>query len=74
MQHLIKTDLKKYVNTLIPKDHSGFVHCHIKREKEGRTKALSTVYYLYFDGQNENDQVVLFSRKQKEFTICFFFV
>ncbi|CAF1022404.1 unnamed protein product [Adineta steineri] len=62
--NLIKTDIKKYVSTTIPEDHSGFIHCHIKREKEGRTKAFSTIYYLYFDGQTTDDQsLLLIARK-----------
>jgi hypothetical protein len=60
---LIRNDVKKYINTTIPKDHSGFVHCHIKREKEGVTKGFSRTFTLYADGQNKNDKVFLFIKK-----------
>lgn len=49
----MKTDLKTYLNTIIPKDYSNFIHCHIKRDKKG----YSTNFSLYFDGENENNQV-----------------
>lgn len=51
----IKTDVQTLLKTSIPQDYTGFVQCHIKREKEGLTKKFS----LYFDGQNANEQVNL---------------
>ncbi|CAF1592432.1 unnamed protein product [Rotaria sp. Silwood1] len=59
LQNLIRNDVKKYINTTIPQDHSGFIQCHIKREREGITKGFSTTFTLYADGQNENDKVFL---------------
>ncbi|CAF2805221.1 unnamed protein product [Rotaria sp. Silwood2] len=61
---LIQNDLKKYVNTPIPKDYSDFVRCHVKRVKEGLTKGFETVFTLYFDGQNENNQTLLLSARK----------
>jgi hypothetical protein len=58
IQNLIKNDLQKFVNTLIPKDYLDFVHCHVKCEREGLTKGFSTIFSLYFDEENENDQVI----------------
>jgi hypothetical protein len=62
VQNLIKTDLKIYLNTSIPKDYPGFIQCHIKREKQGLSKGFSTTFSLYFDGGNENEQVIIDSQ------------
>jgi tubby-related protein 1 len=59
IQNLMKNDLQKFVNTLTPKDYFDFVHCHVKREREGLTKGLSTVFSLYFNEENENDETFL---------------
>ena len=66
----MKNDLTKSVNTLVPKDYLGFVHCHLKRVKEGLPKGLSTLFSLYFDGENDTDQVT-FSLKKED--VWFFF-
>ena len=54
---MIKTDLKSYINTQIPKDYQSLVRCHVKRERGGVTKAFVTTFYFYFDGPNEPDHV-----------------
>jgi tubby-related protein 1 len=69
IQNLIKNDLTKYLNTSISKDYSGFVHCHINREHAGLTKAFSTTFSLYFDGQNENDHQTFLLSARKHLTI-----
>lgn len=53
----MKNDLTKSVNTLVPKDYLGFIHCHIKRVKANLPKSFSTLFSLYFDGEAESDQV-----------------
>ncbi|UJR07430.1 hypothetical protein I4U23_011716 [Adineta vaga] len=59
-ENLIKTDLNKYVQTLIPKDHSQFIQCHLHRKKDGLTKIFS----LYFIGENQNDQILLLNARK----------
>jgi hypothetical protein len=70
---LIRNDVKTYINTTIPKDHTGFVHCHIKRDREGLTKGFLRTFTLYADGENENDKVFLFIKKMKKIFIQSFF-
>ncbi|CAF3809436.1 unnamed protein product [Rotaria sordida] len=64
VQNLIQNDLKKYVNTPVPKDYSDFVQCHVKRVREGFTKGFESIFTMHFDGQNENNQTFLLSARK----------
>ncbi|CAF1346047.1 unnamed protein product [Adineta steineri] len=60
IQNLIKLDLKNFINKSIPKEYENFIQCHIKREKDG----FSTIYSLYYIGQNENDLILLLKARK----------
>ncbi|CAF3791085.1 unnamed protein product [Rotaria sp. Silwood1] len=65
VQNLIQNDLKKYVNTLIPKDYPGFVQCHVKRNQAGITKGFAAIFTLSLDGQDANSQIALLSARKQ---------
>ena len=68
-ENFIKTDRIKFVNEIIPKDCLSFVRCHVERRRQG----LSTMFSLFFDGQNEQNAVSLFFlSKQKSSSFIFF--
>lgn len=54
---MIQEDLNRFIYTYIPKEHSAFLRCYLRRDKGGFQKGFFPTYYLHAERPSDGKKV-----------------